>query len=345
MEQRRLGSTGLMVSALGFGCGAVGGLMVRGDRDEQRRAVSRALDAGITYFDTADQYGEGRSERLIGQTFKGRRDQVVIGGKFGYDFYNHRRSEGHSEIPQNFDPSFIRFALEQSLTRLQTDYLDLWLIHAPAIMTASSIVAQTSATRWLGVRVWPCQGMGVKHPVFVFAARSSIAAASSSASAIATSWLGLTPSAREMRVIESTNRAAEANESYAGKSSAIAGITSSAAKRSVSESSQPPPRMMYWKPARTSPRICAIASSGVQANGICSKLASKPGGRCASLARAASRVSARRRTTAVVRSIESYVRPTSAQCRRSVASLRRTSSGVKAPPAQDAADRFDASPC
>ena len=70
MEQRPLGSTGLTVSALGFGCGAVGGLMVRGDAAEQRQAVSRALDAGITYFDTAASYGDGLSEEHLGQVMR-----------------------------------------------------------------------------------------------------------------------------------------------------------------------------------------------------------------------------------------------------------------------------------
>ena len=70
MEQRDLGRTGLQVSALGFGAGAVGGLMVRGDPAEQTRAVARALDAGITYFDTAPGYGDGRSEENLGRALR-----------------------------------------------------------------------------------------------------------------------------------------------------------------------------------------------------------------------------------------------------------------------------------
>src|SRR5215216_5357151 len=83
MEQRPLGTTGLRVSALGFGCGAVGGLMVRGDSAEQRQAVSRALDAGITYFDTAAQYGDGRSEENLGRTVRdlGAWSRIVVGTK------------------------------------------------------------------------------------------------------------------------------------------------------------------------------------------------------------------------------------------------------------------------
>src|SRR2546430_10759078 len=83
MEQRPLGKTGLNVSALGFGCGAVGGLMVKGDPGEQRQAVSRALDAGITYFDTAAQYGNGLSEENLGRVMKelGAWARVVVGTK------------------------------------------------------------------------------------------------------------------------------------------------------------------------------------------------------------------------------------------------------------------------
>ena len=66
MQQRVLGKTGIRVSALGFGAGAIGGLLVRGDRPEQTRVVARALDAGITYFDTAPSYGDGRSEENLG---------------------------------------------------------------------------------------------------------------------------------------------------------------------------------------------------------------------------------------------------------------------------------------
>lgn len=130
MRYRTLGNTNLRLSEIGFGAWTIGSdWWGHIDDDEAVRLLHRAFDLGITYFDTADQYGEGRSERLIGRAFKGRRDQVVIGGKFGYDFYANRQREGHSELPQNFDPSFIRFALEQSLERLQTGYLDLWLVH------------------------------------------------------------------------------------------------------------------------------------------------------------------------------------------------------------------------
>jgi len=109
MEQRPFGSTGLTVSALGFGCGAVGGLLVRGDADEQRRAVSRALDAGITYFDTAAQYGDGRSEENLGRVMRelGAWSRVVVGTKVRL----RPRDLSSSETA-------IRASLEASLRRL-----------------------------------------------------------------------------------------------------------------------------------------------------------------------------------------------------------------------------------
>jgi aryl-alcohol dehydrogenase-like predicted oxidoreductase len=130
MRYRKLGDTGLTLSEIGFGAWTIGSDWWGHIDDATALAMlQRAFDLGITYYDTADQYGQGRSERLIGEAFKGRRDQIVIGGKFGYDFYNNPLPPGHSEMPQNFEPGFIRFALEQSLSRLGTDYLDLWLVH------------------------------------------------------------------------------------------------------------------------------------------------------------------------------------------------------------------------
>ena len=131
MRYRTLGNTDLNLSEIGFGAWTIGADWW-GHIDDQTAIslLNRALDLGINYFDTADQYGQGRSERLIGEAFKGRRDKVIIGGKFGYDFYNHTPAPGeHKEMPQNFEPEFIRFALEQTLTRLGTDYIDLWLVH------------------------------------------------------------------------------------------------------------------------------------------------------------------------------------------------------------------------
>jgi aryl-alcohol dehydrogenase-like predicted oxidoreductase len=128
MEQRPLGSTGLTVSALGFGCGAVGGLMVRGEPAKQRQAVVRALDAGITYFDTAAQYGDGRSETNLGRVMRelGAWSRVVVGTKV------------RLSADQLVDPArAIRGSLKASLGRLARDDVDVFHLHNPIGLTAS----------------------------------------------------------------------------------------------------------------------------------------------------------------------------------------------------------------
>lgn len=81
MEQRRLGRTGLSVSVLGYGCGAVGGLMVRGSTADQDAAIGTALDAGVTYFDTAAIYGDGESEKNLGRALRALKADPVVGTK------------------------------------------------------------------------------------------------------------------------------------------------------------------------------------------------------------------------------------------------------------------------
>ncbi len=127
MEQRPLGTTGLTVSALGFGCGAVGGLMVGGDPAEQRQAVTRALDAGITYFDTAASYGDGLSEQHLGEVMRqlGAWSRVIVGTKFRL------RAEDLK------DPAAaVRASLEASLKRLGRENVDVLHLHNPIALTA-----------------------------------------------------------------------------------------------------------------------------------------------------------------------------------------------------------------
>src|ERR1700726_1712823 len=81
MERRTLGRTGLQVSLLGFGCGAVGGLMVKGGAADQERAVARALELGINYFDTAAMYGNGESEKNLGRVIKSLKPDIYVGTK------------------------------------------------------------------------------------------------------------------------------------------------------------------------------------------------------------------------------------------------------------------------
>jgi L-galactose dehydrogenase/L-glyceraldehyde 3-phosphate reductase len=120
VEQRDLGNTGLKVSALGFGCGAVGGLMVRADPAEQIRTVARALEAGINYFDTAPAYGNGRSEENLGRVLSelGAWDKVIVGTKV------------RLALSDLAEPSVaIRRSLERSLRLLGRDSVDLLQLH------------------------------------------------------------------------------------------------------------------------------------------------------------------------------------------------------------------------
>jgi L-galactose dehydrogenase/L-glyceraldehyde 3-phosphate reductase len=118
METRRLGRTGLNVSVLGFGCGAVGGLMVRGDLAEQERAVARAIELGINYFDTAAMYGNGESERNLGRVLKSLRPDIRVGTKVRIPAGERSRIA-----------AAVAASLEASLQRLQLEQVDLFQLH------------------------------------------------------------------------------------------------------------------------------------------------------------------------------------------------------------------------
>lgn len=117
----------MMVSEIGFGTSPIGG-QIWGDVDEADSvaALRRAFDLGVNLFDTADLYGHGRSEELIAGALGDVRPNVVIVTKGGQDF----RLRGPHARP-NFDPEYIRDALDASLTRLRTDYVDVYLLHNP----------------------------------------------------------------------------------------------------------------------------------------------------------------------------------------------------------------------
>ncbi len=118
MLTRTLGRTGLQVSVLGFGCGAVGGLMVRGDPPEQERTVARALELGVTYFDTAPSYGHGESERNLGRVLAALKPDIRIGTKVRL------RAEEKGDIAKAAATS-----LEASLRRLGRDSVDILHLH------------------------------------------------------------------------------------------------------------------------------------------------------------------------------------------------------------------------
>lgn len=127
MKYRVLGRTGLRVSEVGFGAWAIGGTSYGTTKDEESlEALATAWEHGVNFFDTADTYGNGHSEELIGKFLKEKRDQAVIATKAGWDFY-------HGGVKKNFDPDYIQFACDQSLKRLQTDRIDLYQLHNPTL--------------------------------------------------------------------------------------------------------------------------------------------------------------------------------------------------------------------
>ncbi len=130
MRYRTLGDSGLLVSVVGLGCNNFGG---RIDLERTRAVVDAAIDAGITLFDTAEMYGkDGGSELALGEVLAGRRDKVVLATKFG-----------HQKVDMGYGPAagakggrgYIRLAVEKSLRRLRTDYIDLYQLHTPDPLT------------------------------------------------------------------------------------------------------------------------------------------------------------------------------------------------------------------
>ena len=134
MRYRNLHGTSLQLSELGFGTWTVTtGWWGTYTDGEAQRLISRAIDRGINYIDTADAYGNGRGESILAPILAEHGD-LIVGTKFGYDFYNHpERPRGQRELPQDMSPKFIRFALEQSLKRLGTDHVAIYQPHNPRI--------------------------------------------------------------------------------------------------------------------------------------------------------------------------------------------------------------------
>ncbi len=150
------GKTGLRVSEIGFGGSRIGGVFADKNSGKEALGVLRqALDSGINFYDTADMYAQGESESLLGKAFRGRRDQVILATKGGYclparrnlmkrlkplvrpvvqalGLKRARLPAGFSgALSQDFSPPYLTRALESSLRRLQTDYVDLYQLHSP----------------------------------------------------------------------------------------------------------------------------------------------------------------------------------------------------------------------
>ena len=155
MERRKFGTNDLTTSALGMGCSRLGSFLSKGSDKEAVAAVELAVERGITYFDTADIYAQGDSERLLGKALRGKREKVLVATKAGRRFSKQalisarlkvpikfamkllpglRRSVGRARIAHisvNFTPEYLTAALEASLRRLGTDRVDVFMLHSP----------------------------------------------------------------------------------------------------------------------------------------------------------------------------------------------------------------------
>ncbi len=130
MKYRRLAGTDIEVSEVGFGVWTVStGWWGEVIDDRSISLLREAQERGVNYFDTADTYGSGKGETILADAFGHMRDEVVISTKIGYDFYNNTERRGQQARPQDWSEDFLRFALEQSLKRLDTDYIDFLQLH------------------------------------------------------------------------------------------------------------------------------------------------------------------------------------------------------------------------
>lgn len=169
MLKRTLGKSGIEVSALGLGCWAIGGPWTWAqpgnepypagwgavDDQDSIKAIHAALDAGVNFFDTAANYGAGHSEVVLGQALKGRRETAVVATKFGH-MVNEATKTVYGDETQIRDN--VIQDVENSLRRLQTDYIDIYQLHegsystelAPALRHRLEEVVQTGKIRWYG---------------------------------------------------------------------------------------------------------------------------------------------------------------------------------------------------
>lgn len=162
MQMRKLGRSGIEVSPMGLGTWAIGGPTTHGGlqsgwgevNDEQSlAAMRRGLEMGINFIDTADVYGTGHSERLVGEVIAGRRDEVIVATKFGFEYDERKREIWGGRG----DAEYVRQACDRSLERLGTDYIDLYQFHlggyegdAEETRDALEGLVEAGKIRWYG---------------------------------------------------------------------------------------------------------------------------------------------------------------------------------------------------
>lgn len=157
MNYQRFGKTELKVSEIGFGAWAIGGAGWGEGCDDalSMEALSCAWDAGVNLFDTCDSYGNGHSEKPIGEFLKGKRDQAVVVTKGGTNFRVPERSK-------NFTKEYLKMCLDESLERLGMDYVDVYLLHVPdagwqdreEVLETMKELKQSGKTRFCGLAMW-----------------------------------------------------------------------------------------------------------------------------------------------------------------------------------------------
>lgn len=168
-RQFKIANTDIVASNITLGGMGVGGGVKYPDADdaESVRAIQEALDAGITFIDTAPVYGFGHSEEVVGRALKGRRDQAVISTKcglwWGDDEGSYRFTWGGVRVKRNLSPRTLRIELEESLRRLDTDYIDVYYVHNPACEPFLTPVEETIDTLNSFVQEGKVRTLGVSN--------------------------------------------------------------------------------------------------------------------------------------------------------------------------------------
>jgi aryl-alcohol dehydrogenase-like predicted oxidoreductase len=126
MNYRKIGSTNIEVSEIGIGVWSLVTNWWGADTNKSEDILRRAFELGINFYDTADMYGDGKGETILAKVFSSKRDKVIILTKIGYNFYDKKE-----RLEQKFNINYLNFAVRKSLERLNTDYIDVLMLHNP----------------------------------------------------------------------------------------------------------------------------------------------------------------------------------------------------------------------